>query len=86
MTMRDEFAGATSFTGPATKQFLIVPDDDNDLPRIPRVIYCHVAGTVVVRDQEGTALPYAMQVGDRIDFRGRRVLATGTSGTFYGWI
>lgn len=74
-----------SITGPGVSHFLIVPDDENDLPRLPRVIYCEVAGTIVVRDKSEVALPYTMDTGDRIDFRGVRVMATGTSGTFYGW-
>jgi hypothetical protein len=82
----DEFATFTKgLTSPATKHFAIIPDDTSDLPMIPRVIYCQEEGVVLIRDSEGVTLPYTMAVGDRIDFRGVRVMATGTTGTYYGW-
>ena len=82
----DEFESFTKgLTSPATKHFAIIPDDNADLPILPRVIYCHVEGTIVVRDSEGTTLPYTMVAGDCIDFRGVRVMNTGTTGTYYGW-
>ena len=82
----DEFKSFTKgLTSPATKHFAIIPDDAVDLPVLPRVIYCETDGTLVIRDSEGVDLPYTMVAGDRLDFRGVRVLATGTTGTFYGW-
>ena len=82
----DEFQSFTKgLSSPATKHFAIVPDDNADLPIIPRVIYCEAGGTVVIRDEAGVALPYTLASGDRIDFRGIRVMNTGTSGTYYGW-
>lgn len=82
----DEFEAFTKgLTSPATSHFPITPDDTADLPVLPRVIYCHVAGTLVVQDSKGTVLPYALAAGDRLDFRGVRVLGTGTTGVFYGW-
>lgn len=82
----DEFVSFTKgLTSPATKHFAITPDDANDLPMLPRVIYCQTEGTIVIRDSEGVTLPYTMGVGDRIDFRGARVMSTGTTGTYYGW-
>lgn len=82
----DEFKSFTKgLTSPATMHFAIVPDDDNDLPILPRVIYCQAEGTIVVQDSKGVSLPYAMLTGDRIDFRGVRVMSTGTTGIYYGW-
>lgn len=82
----DEFATFTKgLTSPATKHFAIIPDDTADLPILPRVIYCQSEGTLVVRDSDGVALSYTMTAGDRIDFRGVRVMSTGTTGIFYGW-
>ena len=72
-------------TSPATMHFPITPDDNNDLPVLPRVIYCQSEGTVIVRDSKGVSLPYTLSRGDRIDFRGVRVMSTGTTGIFYGW-
>lgn len=82
----DEFATFTKgLTSPATKHFAIIPDDTADLPILPRVIYCQSEGTLVVRDSDGVTLPYTLAAGDRIDFRGVRVMSTGTTGIFYGW-
>jgi hypothetical protein len=82
----DEFANFTKgLSSPATKHFLIQPDDTADLPVLPRVIYCEADGTIAVRDDSGVTLSYTMMAGDRLDFRGVRVLATGTTGTYYGW-
>lgn len=82
----DEFATFTKgLTSPATTHFIILPDDTADLPILPRVIYCEAEGTVMIRDSKGVDLPYTMVAGDRLAFRGVRVLATGTTGTFYGW-
>lgn len=82
----DEFQSFTKgLTSPATKHFAIVPNDANDLPILPRVIYCQADGTIVIKDSEGVALPYTMSAGDRIDFRGVQVMSTGTTGTYYGW-
>ena len=82
----DNFQSFTKgLTSPATMHFAIIPDDNTDLAVLPRVIYCEVGGTIIVRDSEGVDLPYTMVSGDRIDFRGVRVLATGTTGIYYGW-
>lgn len=82
----DEFESFTKgLTSPATRHLAITPDDNADLPILPRVIFCQMHGTIMVRDSEGVDLPYTMVLGDRIDFRGVRVLATGTTGTYYGW-
>ena len=82
----DEFESfKKGLTSPATRHFVIVPSDGADLPVLPRAIYCQTAGTIVIRDQGGTLLPYTMSAGERLDFRGARVMSTGTTGTFYGW-
>lgn len=82
----DEFISfEPGLTSPATKHFAIIPDDLVDLTILPRVIYCQSEGTIVIRDEFGVTLPYTMQIGDRLDFRGVRVMDTGTTGTFYGW-
>lgn len=82
----DEFSDMNKgLTSPATLHFAIIPDDAADLPILPRVIYCQSAGDVAIRDEAGVDLIYTMNAGDRLDFRGVRVLSTGTNGTFYGW-
>ncbi|SEW44419.1 hypothetical protein SAMN04488515_3191 [Cognatiyoonia koreensis] len=82
----DEFSThSPGLTTPATRHYLIVPDDNADLAIRPRVIYCQVAGDIVVQDIHGTVLTYSLLAGDQLSLRGVRVLSTGTSGTFYGW-
>jgi len=82
----DEFSDfQKGLTSPATRHFAIIPDDGADLAILPRVIYCNIAGDVAVRDAQGVDLTYTLAAGDRLDFRGVRVLSTGTTGTFYGW-
>ena len=83
----DRFAAEQpKITGPATNHFLIEPNNDSDLPQVPRAIRCEVAGTIAIVDKDGTELPYTMAVGEVIDFRAVRVKSTGTTGTFYGWV
>ncbi len=85
--MSDAFASyARGIADPGARHFAIVPSDSADLANRPRSIYCQVAGTIVIRDEAGTDLPYAMTEGQILPFRGVRVLATGTGGTFYGWL
>ena len=63
----------------------IVPSNDADLTDLPKAIYCQAAGTIVIRDEAGVDLPYAMTQGQFLPFRGTRIMATGTTGTYYGW-
>lgn len=72
-------------TASGYRHYLIAPDDDNDLPFRPRAIYCRVAGDIVMRDEADQDLTYTMEVGDVLDFRPVRVMATDTTGTFYAW-
>lgn len=82
----DEFESfAKGLNSPATRHFPILPNDNADLAILPRVIYCETAGIIAIRDRAGTDLSYTMSAGDRLDFRGVRVLSTGTTGTYYGW-
>ncbi|MBW4972071.1 hypothetical protein KZZ08_00480 [Roseovarius mucosus] len=70
---------------PATRHALIEPSDSADLPWIPRSIYCQEAGTIVIRDRLGVELAYTLEAGDALPFRGVRVMASGTTGTWYSW-
>ncbi len=81
----DNFQGySKGYTAPADIHYPITPNDDADLPRIPRVLHCTVAGNVVIRDKEGTDISYPMVVGQGLVFRARRILATGTTATVVG--
>ena len=68
----------------AIVHFLIVPNDNADLDKIPDAIYCESPGDVVIRDSTGVELTYTMVQGQRLDFRGVRILET-TTATIYGW-
>lgn len=70
---------------PGVRHFQIVPSNDVDMGVRPRAIYCQTDGTIVIRDELGVDLPYNLTAGQVLPFRGVRVLATGTTGTFYGW-
>ena len=85
--MQDKFESyVPGLTSPATEHFLITPSDTDDLPYLPRVIYCQIAGNIVVRNSVNVEQTYEMAARDRLDFRAVRVMDTGTSGTFYGWV
>lgn len=84
--MSDQYdSNAKSVSDPATKHWQIAPSDTTDLSPRPRAIFCKVAGTAVIRDEAGTDLAYPLNAGDIVPFRGVRMLATGTTGTYYGW-
>lgn len=74
-----------TLTSQARRHFAITPSDSADLPQVPKAIYCQTDGTIVVRDELGVDLPYAMTAGAVLLIRPVRVLATGTTGTYYGW-
>lgn len=81
----DRYSSLATSGNLALRHRQIVPSDSADQNPRPLAIYCHGAGTVVIRDEAGVDLPYAMTAGQVLPFRGVRVLATGTSGTYYGW-
>ncbi|MBB4642362.1 spike base protein, RCAP_Rcc01079 family [Rhizorhapis suberifaciens] len=83
--MADTFTTQMNKTNPATTHFAVVPDDEDDFAIIPRAIYCQEAGTAQIVDAAGTVLPYTMTAGQVITFRGVRINATSTTGTYYGW-
>lgn len=84
--MADKFdTQADVVFAPARRHFQIAPSNSADLPTRPKAIYCQADGTIVCRDDLGVDLPYAMTAGQILPLRPVRVLATGTTGTFYGW-
>lgn len=83
--MADRYASLARAGTLGSRHAQIVPSDAADLGERPLAIYCQASGTIVIRDEAGTDLPYAMTAGQVLPFRGVRVLATGTSGTFYAW-
>jgi len=83
--MADQFTYNDNKTNPADRHFAITPSDTVNMTVQPRAIYCATDGTAQVVDAAGTVLPYVMIAGDVLPFRGVRVNATSTTGSFYGW-
>lgn len=83
--MADRFPVSDTVSSQARRHAAIVPSDTTDLAERPKAIYCQAGGTVVIRDEAGVDLPYTMTAGQFLPLRGVRILATGTTGTYYGW-
>lgn len=84
--MADSFKGLSSaLADPGTRDTPIEPDDDADLPEVPRFIYVGATGDIAMigrdagADAEPTIWP-AVPVGIH-PFRPRRVMETGTTAT-----
>lgn len=83
--MVDQFRNVSDRTNPGDIHFQIVPSNTVAMTFVPRAIFCAADGTAQVVDKAGTVLPYVMLAGQFLPFRGVRINATGTTGTFYGW-
>lgn len=84
--MSDPFANHESgLDSPFTRHYTITPSDSEDLPTRPRAIYCNGGGDAVLRDEGGVDVTYTMTVGQRIEGRFVRVMATGTTATLVAW-
>lgn len=84
--MEDAFQNLSSgLESPALRHFPVSPSDTEDLPVRPRSIYCNTAGTVALRDVDGTDVTYSVTAGTILPVRCSRVLATGTTATVAGW-
>ncbi|MEM9765208.1 MAG: hypothetical protein AAF968_22355 [Pseudomonadota bacterium] len=82
--MTDPFASYARTTGgPAIQHVTLIADAEVDLDPRPQAIYCHAAGTITLRDEAGTDLPYTMEDGYVLPMRAVRVTAI-SGGTFYG--
>lgn len=70
-------------TKPSEQYEIITPDDDNDLPQHTRAIRVGGgAGDVEVHRLDGnTVVIPAMQVGETLPIRARRILAGNTTAT-----
>lgn len=69
-----------------TKGEVITPSDDNPIRRY-KCVFCTTGGDIAMMDSAGNALPVMTFVAKEvIPFVPTYVLATGTTGTFYGVI
>ena len=84
--MSDEFESyAKGIESPASKHFSITPSDDGDLATIPRALYICGQGDITIRDIDGVDITY-IGVSGLLQFRGVRILSTGTTATnIIGW-
>ncbi|WP_282091356.1 spike base protein, RCAP_Rcc01079 family [Epibacterium ulvae] len=87
MPQIDPFADRIrSFDSPCTEHFAIVPQDDADLPKRPRVLKALTDGAVAVRDSGDTVITYPVTAGEVLQFSAVGVEATGTTATVVGWL
>jgi len=84
--MRDDFnKNAAGLTAPATEHYVIVPDDDEDLPVRPRAIYVQAEGNAVLQSKSGVNVTYAVTAGQVLTIRPTRVLEEGTTAELIAW-
>jgi hypothetical protein len=83
MHMPDVFAYHTpGLSAPLATAFAITPNDSTDLPAITRQLrITGAAGNVVVVWMDGTETTEPVQAFETLDWRIRRVKATGTTAT-----
>jgi hypothetical protein len=77
-----------SQTSAAVEFFEITPDDDADLPEVPRAIYVGVSGDIALVGKAGTdpVLHRSVPVGPFL-VAPSRVMETGTTATgLVGWV
>ncbi|SFB82446.1 spike base protein, RCAP_Rcc01079 family [Tropicimonas isoalkanivorans] len=78
---------APSITGPADDWIPITPDDNADLPFLPRALTCTGAGTAVIVSASGNEMSAALDPLVERGLRPVRVRATGTTATgIYGLV
>ncbi|MDF2140866.1 hypothetical protein [Paenirhodobacter sp. CAU 1674] len=83
--MADKFKNhPESLESPASRMHLITPNDDADLPVIPRALWVQASGDLAIRDAAGTEVVIYVIQGAFIPIRVVRVLATGTTATVIG--
>lgn len=78
---KDDFAGQMGGLLAPTDDFeLVVPDDDNDLARLPRRIWVAESGDLVAHNRDGASITIPVLAGQDVPIRPRRVLE-GTTAT-----
>lgn len=78
--MADSFSGfAATPTAPARKCFDITPNNDADLPTVPKALYCNGAGTVRVTLVDGGTSTFTVPGAGPLDISPARVWVTGTT-------
>ena len=70
---------------PGMQHWPIVPSNGQACDPRPRAIYFLTSGTVMIRDDRGTVLPYSREAGEGLPFSPWGIDATGTTASVYGW-
>jgi hypothetical protein len=82
--MADRFKNLNpGLTAPAFRHFTVSPANAN-LPHKVRALYIAADGDLVVRDELGTDITYAVAAGQILPIRAVQV-RTGTTATVVGW-
>lgn len=86
MPQIDPFANhRRGLESPVTHHMTITPQNGVDLPVRPRVLRVLTAGDLVLRDEAGTVITYAVEAGETLGFSAVGIEATGTTATVAGW-
>ncbi len=76
----DRFPGQMEGLSSSTDDFeVIVPDDDNDLARLPRRLWVTADGNLVCHNGAGDSVTLAVLAGQEVPIRPHRVLETTTA-------
>lgn len=69
---------------PASVFFIATPSDTIDLPQSVKAVYCTGAGNMVAQDWAETpnTTTIAMAAGQQLNLRVRKIMATGTTGSY----
>lgn len=70
---------STNALGGATDGFEVVPDDDEDLPQVPRALWVGGVGDLHVTFPSGTVVLKSVPAGTLLAIRPLRVLETTTA-------
>ena len=70
----------------ARRHVAITPHDSNPQSPVPDALFCTAAGDVVIQDEWGVSVTYAMTLNQELPFQGYIIKSTGTTGTVVGWL
>ena len=59
----------------------VTPDDDADLPEVPRALWANSDGDIAMQDRLGQSVTFTVAAGLVVGLRPYRVLETGTTVT-----
>lgn len=81
MSVVDPFARhADAPANPARDAFMVAPDDEAPLPRLPKALLVGTAGTLTLRPVAASGdIAFSVQAGQIVPIRASHVRATGTS-------